>query len=241
MGLNVPAFLMLTPHPQNPCHFLVWSSPRHFWADLKRIKKYHCSVSSCLWVLNRPSTMKVSSWRRLHWMICSTFEGNDGVGIPSAYLGPLKPNMNPRLWITLVYVLLVSSWPGLSFTQIPAVSAKASPTPTSCIKARVLGGNRQHQRRRGVCCCRTLLAFEPPPAACLGDKASIRRHGSRQEAAVLQPRSLMAALLISRGFVFGELFLLSQLLLLLINPNRPHSGGGNTQTRANTGRLGWIY
>lgn len=30
-------------------------------------------------------------------MICSTFEGNDGVGTLSAYLGPLKPNMNPRL------------------------------------------------------------------------------------------------------------------------------------------------
>lgn len=103
-----------------------------------------------------------------------------------------------------------------------------------------------HQRRRTprnktACCCRQ-DGRSPLNLVCpdLRYKASIRR----QEASV--PSSFCLSLCISSWFTdaflfFGELFLRGQLLLLLINLDHPHGDEGNSQMRANIGRLGWMY
>lgn len=146
----------------------------------------------------------------------------------------------------LLFFLL---WPDCSFSQTPVVSGKPSwpATVTSCIKATCAEEVAHIKRCRGLTKWNCVLfpdgrsPLNPPPALICVTKlqlANIRTIGKIESGYVpLLPSLSSQAFLIHRRIVLGEFIPVYQLLLLLINLNHPHDDEGNSQMRANIGRL----
>lgn len=98
-----------------------------------------------------------------------------------------------------------------------------------------------HIKGAGPCVvAETLVYPDLRYKASISRHQNTRRHGMRRLPPSFGP-SHRRVFLIHRRFVFGELFLPSQLLLLLINLNHPHGDEGNSQMSTNIGRLDWMY
>lgn len=149
------------------------------------------------------------------------------------------------LWAPLSTFFVPQQDPASPFSQLLFVSAKPSwtPMPTSCIKAPCAEERVDIKGGEPCVVAGLLCAFEPPAAADLRDKAfnCIEKHRKWWRHASFASASHGGPSWFSDALFFTALFLLSQLLLLLINPNHLHDDGGNTQARANRSRLGWIY